>query len=84
MRRELEDRVWSNRVRRSNMEASWQLVKNKVEELTRKYVPVRRRRNQNKPVWMNQEILRAIRKKKRMWKSVKFKADKSVRRRRET
>ena len=42
MRRELEDREWSNRVRRSNMEAAWQLVKNKVEELTRKYVPVRR------------------------------------------
>ena len=58
MRTELEDRAWINRVRSSNMEAAWQLVKGKVEELTRKYVPVRRRRNQNRPAWMTQEILR--------------------------
>ena len=76
MRTELEDRAWINRVRSSNMEAAWQLVKGKVEELTRKYVPVRRRRNQNRPAWMTQEILRAIRKKKRIWKTVKFKEDK--------
>ena len=76
MRSEMEDKTWINRVRRSNMEAAWQLVKGKVEELTRKYVPVRRRRNQNRPAWMTQEILRAIRKKKRIWKTVKFKEDK--------
>ena len=75
MRSEMEDKTWINRVRRSNMEGAWQLVKNKVVELTRKYVPLRRRRNHNKPAWMTQEILRAIRKKKRIWKMVKFKAD---------
>ena len=77
MRGELEDRVWINSVTRSSMDVAWQLVKDEVDELTRKYVPLRRRRNHNRPVWMNQEILRAIRKKKRLWKQNKHKVDKS-------
>ena len=56
---------------------AWKMVKSKVDELVKKYVLVRRRRNQNRPVWMNQEIPRAIRKKKRIWKRVKYKEDKS-------
>ena len=71
MRSELDSREWISRVRRSNMDMAWQLVKDKVDELTRKYVPLRRRRNQNRPIWMTQEILRAIRKKKRLWKQDK-------------
>ena len=77
MQRELADRAWTRRVMDSNSETAWKLVRNKVEELVRKYVPVRRRRNQNRPAWMNQEILRAIRKKKRVWKRVKNSADKN-------
>ena len=76
MRSELDSREWISRVRRSNMDMAWQLVKDKVDELTRKYVPLRRRRNQNRPIWMTQEILRAIRKKKRLWKQDKHKLDK--------
>ena len=76
MRGELVGKAWINKVTRSNMDVAWQLVKTKVEELTRKYVPLRRRRNHNRPVWMSQEILRAIRKKKRLWKQDKHKADK--------
>ena len=77
MQRELADMAWTRRVMDSNSETAWKLVRNKVEELVRKYVPVRRRRNQNRPAWMNQEILRAIRKKKRVWKRVKNSADKN-------
>ena len=76
MRNELDSREWISRVMRSNMDMAWQLVKDKVDELTRKYVPLRRRRNQNRPIWMTQEILRAIRKKKRLWKQDKYKLDK--------
>ena len=52
------------------------MVTGKVEDLIRRHVPVRRRRNQNRPGWLSQDILRAIRKKKRVWKKVKNKADK--------
>ena len=76
MQQELEDQNWTRQVMSSNTESAWKLLKCKVEELVRKYVPVRRRRNQNRPVWMNQEILRAIRKKKRIWKKVRNMADK--------
>jgi hypothetical protein len=36
-----------------------------------KYVPVRRKRNSNRPTWMTQEILRAVRRKKRIWRAIR-------------
>jgi hypothetical protein len=42
-----------------------------VESLIEDHVPVRRKRNSNRPAWMTQEILRAIRKKKRVWKTIR-------------
>jgi hypothetical protein len=43
----------------------------KVNGLLKLHVPTRRRRNQHRLKWMTKEILRAIRKKKRMWKRVR-------------
>ena len=68
MKQELADRSWSRRVMASGTDAAWRMVKGKVEDLIRRHVPVRRRRNQNRPGWLSQDILRAIRKKKRVWK----------------
>ena len=76
MKQELADRSWSRRVMASDTDTAWRMVKGKVEDLIRRHVPVRRRRNQNRPGWLSQDILRAIRKKKRVWKKVKNKADK--------
>ena len=56
---------------------AWRMMKAKVEDLIRRFVPEKRRKNQNRPIWMTQEILRAIRKKKRLWKRDKHKADKA-------
>jgi hypothetical protein len=42
-----------------------------VHELVKKYVPERRRRNHNRPPWLSRNILREIRRKKRLWKSAK-------------
>ena len=68
MKQELADRSWSRRVMASDTDTAWRMVKGKVEDLIRRHVPVRRRRNQNRPGWLSQDILRAIRKKKRVWK----------------
>ena len=76
MKQELADRSWSRRVMASDTNTAWKMVKGKVEDLIRRHVPVRRRRNQNRPGWLSQDILRAIRKKKRVWKKVKNKVDK--------
>ena len=72
MKQELADRSWSRRVMASDTDTAWRMV----EDLIRRHVPVRRRRYQNRPGWLSQDILRAIRKKKRVWKKVKNKADK--------
>ena len=34
-----------------------------------RFVPKKKRRKGNKPLWMNKKILRMIRKKRRLWKS---------------
>ncbi len=41
----------------------------KVTGLVGQHVPERRRRNQNRPAWLSQEIMRAIRRKKRLWRT---------------
>ena len=46
-----------------------------MEDIIKKFVPERRRRNQNRPPWLSQDILRAIRKKKRLWQRYKHKQD---------
>ena len=56
---------------------AWRMRSAKVDELIRRFVPERRRRNHNRPVWMTQEIMRAIRNKKRHWKRDKHKVDKA-------
>ena len=67
--------VWRNEVMSAGGDTAWKMMKAKVEDLIRRFVPERRRRNQNRPVWMTQEIMRAIRKKKRLWKRDKHKVD---------
>ena len=77
MRERLVDKDWISTVRRRGTDEAWLLVKKEVERLVDKFVPLRRLRNQNRPKWMSQEILREIRRKKRMWKRDKFKEDKT-------
>ena len=69
--------AWRREVMLEDGDMAWRMMKARVEDLIRRFVPERRRRNQNRPMWMTQEILRAIRKKKRLWKRDKHKADKA-------
>ena len=77
MKAELCEQEWVGSVKRSSVDRAWRMVKEKVEQLIKKYVPNRRMRNKNRPNWMTGEILKAIRKKNRIWKRDKFRADKS-------
>lgn len=49
-------------------EECWGLLRDTVLRAVNMHVPVRPRRNPNKPPWMTKHILRAIRKKKRVWR----------------
>jgi predicted metal-dependent hydrolase len=58
------------------VEEGWRILKEKIEKATEECVPVRRKRNVNTPPWMTQEIIRAIRKKKRLWARDKLRENK--------
>jgi hypothetical protein len=71
MRAALGAREWRRRLPHVGAEEAWLLLKRKLHNLIDLHVPVRRRRNRARPPWMNQEILRAVRKKKRLWKKAR-------------
>jgi len=72
MRAELKsDRRWLMQLRASRTDEAWNILRDKVTYLTEKHVPVRKARKNNRPAWMTQEILREIRRKKRLWKKTK-------------
>jgi len=68
MREDLAGINWHNMLRHLDTEATWAIIKNKLEEITRKYVPLRKLRPPNKPIWMNREISRAMARKRRLWR----------------
>jgi hypothetical protein len=65
------DQEWLTRLQASGTSEAWALLRDKVTHLVEKYVPERRRRNNNRPAWMTQEILREIRRKKRLWRKIR-------------
>ena len=71
LRREFQNRDWIHNIRHADAAAAWKLFSEKISEAINKCVPDRRRRNQNKPAWLNQNILREIRRKKRLWKAIR-------------
>ena len=46
-------------------------MKHDLVDMVSTFVPKKLRRNPNRPPWMNQEILREIRRRKRMWRTHK-------------
>jgi hypothetical protein len=67
MRAELQEANITASIRGQGVEDAWKTIRSKVDSLIEKHVPKRRERNSNRPAWLNQEILREIRKKKRIW-----------------
>ena len=51
-----------------NTEESWEHFKEKVTAIIDSGVPKKRRRWSNRPLWMKQNTIRVIRKKRRLWK----------------
>jgi hypothetical protein len=61
---------WRELLRGKTAEQGWTCSKNMCSGLLTS-TPERRRRNHNKPPWLSREILRAIRRKKRLWRAAK-------------
>ncbi len=71
MRSQLCNVNWRDSLDGKMMDSEWRELTGIVAKLAEKHVPRRRKRNRNKPAWMTRKILRAVRKKKRMWKAVR-------------
>lgn len=59
---------WEEELDELSTERSWELFKDKVYKVMENSIPKKKRRISNRPLWMNQNIMRAIRKKRRVWK----------------
>jgi hypothetical protein len=71
MRRELARANWNELLAGLTADQAWHCLKGRIHGLVEKYVPARRRRNHNRPPWLTRDILRAIRRKKWLWKQAK-------------
>ena len=69
MREKLSLIEWRSYFGECNTEDSWQLFKGKISETVDECVPKKLRRNNFKPLWMQRNVMRVLRKKKRLWKS---------------
>ncbi len=62
---------WPDVLHSCTASEAWAKFRDTIMRLVDKHVPSRPRRQPNKPVWMNREVLRAVRKKRRLWKKAR-------------
>ena len=58
---------WFDELTPLNAQESWDKFKVILEETVNKSIPLKPRRGSVRPMWMNQNIIRLIRKKRRLW-----------------
>ena len=62
-------------MKESSTESCWRLFKGKVASAVEECVPKKLRRNSSKPLWMRRNVLRTLRKKRRLWKQYTLSQD---------
>jgi Reverse transcriptase (RNA-dependent DNA polymerase)/Endonuclease-reverse transcriptase len=68
MRHELSSENTWDELAEASTEESWRIFKQKIDEVTERYVPKKKRNTGSRPIWMSQHLLREIRRKRRLWK----------------
>ena len=58
---------WKEEMENLDVEESWTFIKRTLEDMTEKFVPLRKKRSKRSPPWMNGDVRRAIGEKKRAW-----------------
>ena len=71
LREELAAVDWEEELGGLDTDQSWRRFKERLEKAQNSAVPKKRRQISNKPIWMTQNTLRTIRKKRRLWKVYK-------------
>ena len=67
MRKMLGEFDWHTLLDGRGAAESWTIFKERLEYAIKESIPLKRRRSINKPLWMRQNVLRTIRKKRRLW-----------------
>ena len=67
MRRRMDIIQWARELENLGVEESWSFIKLKVMDLTEALIPMKRKRSARAPLWMDSEVRKAIREKKKAW-----------------
>ena len=68
LKQDLSTVDWVAEIQDCDCEEAWTKFKARLDEVQAKHVPLKKRRCNRRPVWMNARILRTIRKKRKLWK----------------
>ena len=60
---------WDEQLANLSCDDSWTKLKEILDGLQTKHVPLKKRRERHRPVWMTKHVMRTIRKKRRLWKT---------------
>jgi len=71
IREEIGQVDWRQELTGLTTDRMWAVLKRKVDAAVAKHVPERIEACRGRPCWMNQQILAAIRRKKRLWRKVR-------------
>ena len=71
LKEELAGIDWEEELRDKTTTDSWEFFKTKLLAAQYSCVPTKKRRVSNRPIWMKPNVLRIIRKKKRLWREYK-------------
>ena len=67
LRRSVEEADMVTKMERATAGEAWDIFKNSLLSAVNDFVPTRPRRTGNKPAWINRDIIRALRRKRRIW-----------------
>ena len=59
---------WASELGQMTGLSGWEVLKERINAETDRCVPRKKRRTSNKPLWMNKNVMRLIRKKRRAWR----------------
>jgi hypothetical protein len=71
LRKMIGDVDWTDAFKSRSVEDSWALFKNESSGFVADCISLKARRSGSKPPWMNRDVLRLVRQKRRLWKSAK-------------
>jgi hypothetical protein len=75
LREEVSKVNWVSRLQNMNTLSTWDCIKETIQKAEDTCVPLKRRRISARPLWMQQNVMRIIRKKRRLWETYRKSKD---------